>query len=223
MENHSKYGQAVYYHSGDELFINQFIASRVHWQDKGFILRQVTDFPEEQGSGIEILNDAPVDVTLRIRVPSWAGEDFSVHVNGKEIGKRSEPGSFLPVRRKWKRGDRVEIRMPFSLRLESMPDNPDRVAVCYGPLVLAGDLGPAFDAGTGGDSSSTDTLYLTALVTQNRDPSTWLVPLPGEPNAFVTKDVSRLAETILRPLYRIHDRNYTVYWDLYSGQDQHRP
>jgi len=31
--------------------------------------------------------------------------------------------------------------MPFSLHLESMPDNSDRVAVMFGPLVLAGDLG----------------------------------------------------------------------------------
>ncbi len=217
MENHSKYGKAIYYHSEDELFISQFISSRLHWQEKGLILRQITGFPQEQGTSIEILNDAPVDATLRIRYPSWAGEDFSVKVNGKKIRTNAGPGSFVPVRRKWQRGDLVEVSLPFSLRLEAMPDNPDRVAVCYGPLVLAGDLGPAYD------SLASDPLYVPGLLTENRDPSAWLVPSPDEPNTFVTKAVGRPVDAILRPLYRIHDRNYTVYWDLYSGEgwDRH--
>jgi len=31
------------------------------------------------------------------------------------------------------------------LRLEPLPDNPRRVAILWGPLVLAGDLGPEED------------------------------------------------------------------------------
>lgn len=41
--------------------------------------------------------------------------------------------------------ERIEVRMPFSLRLESMPDDPKRVTILFGPHVLAGDLGPEHD------------------------------------------------------------------------------
>ena len=211
MENHSKYGEAVYYHSDDELFITQFIASSLHWREKGLILRQVTAFPEEQGTNLEILNDAPVNATLMLRYPAWAGKNFSITLNGKKIRVRKSPGSFVPVRRNWQRGDLVEIRMPFSPRLEAMPDNPGRVAVCYGPLVLAGDLGPADDSLAG------DPLYVPGLVTAGRDPSAWLVPSPGEPNTFLTEGVGRPEDAVLRPLYKLYDRNYTVYWDVYPA------
>lgn len=213
MENHSKYGKAIFYHSGDEIFINQFISAELDWQEKGLILRQFTGFPKEQGTTIEFLNDQPVNLTLRIRYPSWADDDFLVTVNGKEIKKRSGPGSFLSIRRTWQNGDKVRVEMPFSLRMEPMPDNPDRVAVCYGPLVLAGDLGPAYD------SLEPNPLYVPGLVTLDRDISDWLIPSETGPNTFVTHAAGRPRDITLRPLYRIHDRNYTVYWDLYTEDE----
>ncbi len=36
---------------------------------------------------------------------------------------------------------RVEVNFPMSLYTETMPDNKDRVALFYGPVLLAGNLG----------------------------------------------------------------------------------
>ena len=213
MENHSKYGCAIFYHSMDELFINQFIASELNWEEKGLIVRQVTGFPQEQGTTIEFLNEQPLELTLRIRYPGWAGDDLSILVNGRKIKIKERQGSFIPVRRIWQKGDRVEVKMPFSLRTESMPDDPDRVAICYGPLVLCGDLGPAYD------SLSKDPLYVPGLVTEDRDPANWLIPSEEEPNTFVTSTVCKPREVTLKPLYLIHDRTYTVYWDIYAEEE----
>jgi hypothetical protein len=49
----------------------------------------------------------------------------------------------------WKSGDIVELTLPKTLRLEPLPDNPRRVAILWGPLVLAGDLGPEAERGRG--------------------------------------------------------------------------
>jgi len=46
------------------------------------------------------------------------------------------------VKRVWKSGDTIEVSIPKTLGLEPLPDNPHRAAVLWGPLVLAGDLGP---------------------------------------------------------------------------------
>ncbi len=212
MENHSQYGRAIFYRSEDELFISQFIAAELNWADRGLILRQVTGFPEEQGSTLEFKLEDPVKLTLRIRRPAWAARGYAVMVNGKKVRVREKPGSFLAIRRTWRDGDRVEVKMPFSLRLEPMPDNPDRVAICYGPLVMAADLGPADDPLAG------DPLYVPGLVTDERDPEAWLIPDEKETNVFRTHDIGKPLDVTLRPLYRVHDRNYTVYFDLYSQE-----
>ncbi len=212
MENHSQYGGAVFYHSEDELFVSQFIAAELNWAERGLVIRQVTGFPEEQGITLEFQAGEPIELKLRIRRPFWATEGYTVSVNGRKIRIRGKPGSFITIRRTWESGDRVEVKMPFSPRLEPMPDNPDRVAICYGPLVMAADLGPTDDPMAG------DPLYVPGLVTTERDPRRWLAPDEKEANTLHTRGVGQPIDVTLRPLYRIHDRNFTVYFDLYDRE-----
>lgn len=212
MENHSRYGAAIFYKNKGELYLNQFIAAEVHWKEKGVVVRQETRFPEAQGTEVTFQSDRPVRFTLQLRIPSWADERFSVKVNGRALKKSHMPGTYMAIRRRWKSGDRVDVSMPFSLNLLPMPDNPRRIAVVYGPLVLAGDLGPVND--TGGTESLKDPLYVPRIVTGEEDPTGWLLPDPGAPNTFRTREAGRPADVTLRPLYTIHDRDYTVYWDL---------
>ena len=47
MENHGKYGEFIYAHRGDELFVNLFIASALDWPERGLVVRQETTFPDE--------------------------------------------------------------------------------------------------------------------------------------------------------------------------------
>ena len=42
MENHVKYGAAIYYHSADSLWLNLFIASEVNWKARGVTLLYVS-------------------------------------------------------------------------------------------------------------------------------------------------------------------------------------
>jgi DUF1680 family protein/rhamnogalacturonyl hydrolase YesR len=216
MENHSKYGGCVFFKSAEELFVTQFVAAELDWKEKGVVLQQVTGFPEEQGTTLRFLNERPVDLILRIRKPSWADERFSVVVNGKKKRVRQEPGSFIRVKGKWKKGDEVVVEIPFTFRLEAMPDNPERVAIMYGPLVMAADLGPAYEKEAG------DPLYVPGLVTEARNPSDWFVPLDSQPNRFMTDGVCRPGDVTVRPLYTINDRNYTVYWDICSEEEWDR-
>ncbi len=59
------------------------------------------------------------------------------------------PDSYVEINRKWKTGDVVDLVLPKTLRTEPLPDNPNRVALMWGPLVLAGDLGPMPARGRG--------------------------------------------------------------------------
>ena len=48
MENHSEYGDTIYFHGDDSLFVNLFIASELSWPDKGLVVRQETKFPDKR-------------------------------------------------------------------------------------------------------------------------------------------------------------------------------
>lgn len=213
MENHSKYSKNIYYHTQNELYVGQFIASELNWEDKGIKLIQTTLYPEEQKTLFEIQCDEAVRFKLKIRYPKWSQKGFIVKVNGKTQKIREDPGSFITLNRKWKNSDRVELEFPFSLRIETMPDNKNRIAVFNGPILLAGELGPV------PDEHSADPMYVPVLMTKDVDPAHWLTTVEGEVNAFKTNDVGFPRDVILRPFYRTHDLHYTVYWDTYNDEE----
>jgi DUF1680 family protein len=213
MENHSKYGRNIYYHDDDELYVVQFIASELSWMDQGVKITQLTDFPEEERMIYEFETDRPVRFGFNIRYPLWAKNGIRILVNGKEQEIDQEPGSFVNIRRKWSSGDRMEVTIPFTLRVETMPDNQNRLAFFNGPVVLAGDLGPVPDPNSG------DPLYVPVLMTGEKDPAKWLIPVEGKFNSFATSDVAYPRMVELNPFYRTHDRHYTIYWDTFNDEE----
>lgn len=213
MENHAKYAGNIFFHNDRELFVSQYLASELNWKDRGLDLVMETGYPDEQGATISFKNEEPVNMVIQIRYPSWAEKGLEIKVNGRKKKVRQEPGSFVPVRGNWQAGDIIEISIPFSLRLEAMPDNPGRVAILYGPVVLAGDLGQISDPNT------YDPMYVPVLLTENRPPTDWLEPIEGEPNTFMMSDVGRPRDVRIIPFYDIHDRRYTVYWDIFTREE----
>jgi DUF1680 family protein len=213
MENHSKYGRNIFYHNNNDLFVFQFIASQLDWKEKGIILTQNTTYPEEQGAHFEFKCEKPVNITLQIRYPYWARNGIEITVNGKKKNVLQQPGSFVSIEREWKTGDIADVKIPFSLRLEAMPDDSNRVAVMYGPLVLAGDLGPLNDSGVH------DTSFVPVMITENRDPSAWMKPVDGKPNTFITINTGRQADVVMKPFYTIYNRHYSIYWDLFNEKE----
>jgi DUF1680 family protein len=185
MENHAKYGWNIYFHNERELYVSQFISSELDWRGKGLQLRQLTNYPDQQGTTLEFENSEAVECDIMIRYPYWAENGIEIRVNGKREKVKQKAGSFIRIPGEWQSGDMIEVNIPFSLRLESMPDDPDRVAIMYGPLVLAGDLGPEDDPG------AHDPLYVPVLLTDSRDPSEWMESYEGEHNTFKTMQAGR--------------------------------
>jgi uncharacterized protein len=213
MENHSKYCENIYFHNNEELFVSQFIASELNWKDKGLTVTQTTKYPEEQGTKLTFSCENPVELTLLVRYPYWANQGIEIKVNGKSVKVKETPGSFIPVDRKWKNGDVLEVKFPFSLRLETMPDDENRVAVMYGPMVLAGDLGPEEDP------KIADPLYVPVLLASDRNPESWTESVQGKANTFLTKETGKPKEVEFKPFYKTHERRYSVYFDIFSQEN----
>jgi hypothetical protein len=129
-----------------------------------------------------------------------------------------EPGSYVPVARTWRDGDQVEVRLPMSLRTEALPGAPDTVAILYGPIVLAGELGSQGLAGLSQYAKDqSDLLFVPdpevpVLVHDGKDVLDRVLPVPGRPLTFETKGLARPHDVRLIPFYRLHHERYTVYW-----------
>jgi uncharacterized protein len=213
LENHVRYGEGIYFHHDDELWVNLFIASELDWKERGVRLRQETRWPYGDASTFVIQTEEPQQFTLRLRHPHWALDGLRVSINGEEIQTNSSPSGYLEIRRNWKSGDRVELKYPMSLRSESMPDNPKRIGVFYGPTLLAGDLGPAIDPA----ASMAD--YVPSLVTDGRPPADWVKAVSLADLRFRTDGVGKPRDVDLVPFFAIHDRRQTVFFDVFTATE----
>lgn len=212
MENHASYGSSIYFHNEDKLYVNQYIPSSLHWKDKELKITQQTDYPESDQILLQVNSQTVVDFTLCIRYPKWAENGIQIKINGRQQTIDTAPGNFIEITRVWRNDDKVEIIIPFTLRLESLPDNPNRAAIMYGPLVLAGELGPI------DDPNVKSYLYTPVMISNHQPPSKWIRPIEGKPNTFQTVDAGYPRQVELYPFYRMHHKIYSVYWDLFTEE-----
>ncbi|GCB43348.1 glycoside hydrolase family 127 protein [Streptomyces sp. NL15-2K] len=137
MENHTKYQDSVYFRSADgsALYVNLYLASTLRWPERGFVIEQTSTYPAE---GVRTLTfrEGSGRLDLKLRVPSWATGGFTVTVNGVRERAEAEPGSYLTLSRRWRRGDRVRISAPYRLRVERALDDPAVQSVFHGPVLL---------------------------------------------------------------------------------------
>ena len=222
LENHSKYGDSIYFHDGTGLWVNLFIASEVRWKEKGLRLCQETGFPDQQGTALIVHAAKPVKFALRVRIPSWAGQGVRAQLNGQPLDVAAKPNSYLVLERTWSEGDRVDLVLPMSLGACPMPDDPTLLAIMYGPLVLAGKLGgeDLTDAMLFSKSNNYNgdvfrgkgLATVPDIVTENSDLSHWVRPVPGQPLTFQTVGVGRPDDVTLVPYHRLWGERYAVYW-----------
>ncbi len=223
-ENHAKYGDSIYWQSSDGLFVNLFIPSELHWRDKSVTLRQETRYPEEETSRFELRCEQPTAFALHLRYPGWAERGMEIKVNGERFQHDAKPGSFVSISRTWKTGDRIEIKLPMDLRLEPMPDNPTRAAICYGPVVLAGELGtggitpPMPYAVKQSDFFNELSPPMPVLLAGKRPVRDWLERVPGEALTFRTKGVGQPNDVTLVAFYKLLPQRYSLYWDIHTAE-----
>ena len=151
-ENHTKYQQSAYFANDHTLWVGLYMPTTLHWKEKGVTIKQDCLWPA-QHSAIK-LTEGEGNFTLKLRVPYWATQGFSIKVNGKEVAKSYQPSTYVELEQKhWKVGDVVEIDMPFSKHIEygadklssdvaSLDGTPLKTSwvgtLMYGPLVMAG-------------------------------------------------------------------------------------
>ena len=82
MENHTKYGEAIYFHGADDLYVNLFIPSVLGWKEKGFSLEQDTEYPKGDRTWLTIRSAPEAPIGIKVRCPGWAAAPVTFELNG---------------------------------------------------------------------------------------------------------------------------------------------
>ncbi|MBO7578790.1 MAG: glycoside hydrolase family 127 protein [Prevotella sp.] len=235
MENHSKYGQFIYTHVDDALYVNLFVASELNWKEKGLTLRQETEFPYAETSRITIVQGKG-KFPLLVRYPGWVKPgQFSVKVNGQSVKIISGPSSYVIIDRQWKKGDVVDITFPMHNSIKYLPNVPQYIALMHGPILLGTKTGTedlahliADDSRFGQYASGKKLPINEAPILINNDIDAiagQIKPISDQPLHFMleTKAVNVSADKacILQPFFEIHDSRYMMYW-LALSEDNYK-
>jgi hypothetical protein len=219
MESHALHGYGIYYESGEKVWVSLYAPSTVDWKDQGVKLEVTTDFPIGESASLKITPKSPRKFTLALRRPYWAGTGFTVRVNGQALKNVPQPDSYVEITRTWKSGDTVELMLPKTLRKEPLPDNPNRFALLWGPLVLAGDLGKEMDIETWERLGAKATADVPVFVASEQSLEKWLKPVAGRPGAFRTTSVGLTTDIDFVPFYQLPRRRYAIYWDMFTPDE----
>jgi len=212
MEAHAFHAYGIYDESGNKLWVSQYAPTTVDWASQGLKFEMITDLPMGDSATFKVTSGKKTKATLAFRRPYWVGPGFSVKVNGVAVEDISKPDSFIEISRKWKSGDTVDLILPKTLRKEPLPDNPNRMAIMWGPLVLAGDLGTEVRSRRGGNTAEP----APVLVTAEQNVDGWLKPVAGEDGVFHTANVGLKQDIDFKPFYEMPRRRYAIYWDVYT-------
>ena len=221
IEEYSKLVDTIYFQDENSVYVNQFVASEVNWQQKRVRLVQHTGFPEEERTSITVNADKPVAFALKVRAPHWA-QGIAVSVNGRPEKTLAGSDGYLVLDRTWKSGDRVEVSLPMTLRQEPVAGSPELATLAYGPLALACLMGR--------DGLSRNLIDGTALPDLDRLPP---LPMPSfeagpessrpakatpswakktDEGELRFRTVAQAQDLELKPLYQVMDQRYSVYW-----------
>lgn len=227
LENHTKYGEFIYAHQKDTLYVNLFIPSQLTWKEKGVTLTQETRFPDDGKVTLRIDKAPKKGITLKIRQPQWTGhsKEYNVKINGKsEASIVEENSNYLTLHRKWKKGDVITFNLPMKVSLEQIPDKKDYYAFLYGPIVLAASTGTGHLDGLYADDSRGGHIAHGKQIPLQEVPM-----LIGNPesirNSLHKKDGNQLIFTFdgnvypaqnktleLIPFFRLHNARYAIYF-----------
>lgn len=229
LENHTKYGEFIYAHRQDTLYVNLFIPSQLNWKEQGVTLTQETLFPDDGKVTLRIDKASKKKLTLMIRIPGWAGssKDYAITINGQKKKYAIRPGvsTYLPIHRKWKKGDVITFNLPMEVSLEQIPDKKDYYAFLYGPIVLAASTGTEHLDGIYADDSRGGHIAHGKQIPLQKVPilignpvsiRTSLHKLNGNKLAFsydgniYPAQMGKPLELV--PFFRLHNSRYAVYF-----------
>ncbi len=224
IENHGKYGELIYAHDKENLYVNLFIPSSLQWKEKNVEVLQNTRFPYEESTAITISTASRQTFGIKIRKPGWASQGIRISVNGKVQKIEDGMDGYITIKRTWNKGDVITVQMPMTTKLESLPDESDWVSFVHGPIVLAAITDTTNMPGLKANGSRWGHIANGKLIPADEAPLL-ILNEKGNSKGIKALDKNALSFSVsnlvyqekfknlkLMPFYALHDARYMMYW-----------
>lgn len=127
--------------SKDGVYVHLYDNSVLNWyleDGTGLKITQKTNYPWQGEVDFVVDPARATEFTFHLRIPDWS-QNSQVTVNGKPAEGVAHAGTYFPVRRVWRAGDKVRLQLNMKPRLmvanSRVEEDAGRVAVQRGPLV----------------------------------------------------------------------------------------
>ena len=152
-------GSTIYAKTDEAIYINQFIGNKakILMGNQQITLNMETEYPWDGKIMLHVDPQAPIDLSLHIRIPGWARNELItgglysyvanqivskvvvIKVNGSSITNFKMEKGYAVIQRKWKKDDKIEVELPMQVRLIEgnikIVDTHDKIVISRGPLV----------------------------------------------------------------------------------------
>lgn len=151
----------IYSHTDNDIYCALYASSsaEVPLKTGRIKLKQQTDYPFDGNIELEVEPESDgTEFTLWVRIPTWSTDRFvpgdlysyadnistnaSLQINGKRVKTKSIDG-YVPVKRKWRKSDKVLLQLPMPTRYSSADERVeadlDRICITRGPLVYCAE------------------------------------------------------------------------------------
>ena len=151
----------VYAVRDNDVYVNLFMGNdaRLSVNGKCVDLSQSGNYVWDGKTRIEVRDNRAGEFALKIRIPGWVRnrpvpgclytytdsvpDGFSVCLNGELVDADVQPDGYVSIKRKWKKGDNVDIAFEMRPRFveshKRVAANRGRVAVERGPVVYCAE------------------------------------------------------------------------------------
>lgn len=225
MESFTKLNDSLYFHAGNHLYVNQFVSSKLLWEEQDTLITLSTSIPQTDVVQFTMETNEPKRLNLHIRVPSWAAGRVEVSVNGENVVPVIEQ-NYAVLERVWNTGDTIMIRIPLKVTYSRLPDSPYSIALQYGPVVLSAALGTEdmTQSQTGVNVSVPSRRFSIKdyLIPQGMNTEEWLSKFDehiirrNDQLAFTLKNTDEDSRLVFTPHYKQHHERYGIYWSIFD-------
>lgn len=152
----------MYAHEANDIYCSFYTANTVDIPLKSGIvnLNQKTAYPFDEKIVLTVNPEKNnQEFSIKMRIPTWTGTQFvpgklysyidnssklwGVYVNGAKIDNPIVEKGFVSIDRKWRKEDKVELRLPMPVRythaIDKVEADRDRMAITRGPLVYCAE------------------------------------------------------------------------------------
>ncbi|WP_312175639.1 glycoside hydrolase family 127 protein [Chryseobacterium sp.] len=226
LENHAKYGEMIYAHSDNDLYVNLFIPSTLKWAEKKILIRQENNFPETPSTKLIVDLAGKGNFNLKLRSPQWTNpSEVNISINGKKQNVQPDGNGYFTLTKKWKKGDVIEMNLPMHLSAAQLPDKSDYYAFKYGPVVLAATYGTENQQGLLADDSRGGHIAhgpqiplneIPVILGNNQEVINHVKPVENKNLTFSLTGLypeEKFGKGFqLVPFYKIQEERYILYW-----------